>query len=244
MQVIGAATAQWEFQGSPFFSFGSTMSADGRVIIGDRVNLTNNQRVGFRWTEDEGFHDLILPGYARSRVHDVTPDGRWVLGTCEGPIDPANPNRALMLYGVDTGLLNLNDVLADQGLGDAFAGLTFNLNEGPFIAGDGLAIAGTVVHANDVREGWVIYLDPIAILPGDFNHDGTVDAADYIVWRKGFATGAYMQTDYDLWRAHFGRGAGSNSSIEAIPEPMSAAIALLALAGCSLWLRAGSCRSR
>jgi hypothetical protein len=90
----------------------------------------------------------------------------------------------------------------------------------------------------------VIYLDPIAILPGDFNHDGTVDAADYIVWRKGFETGTYMQTDYDLWRAHFGRGAGSNSSIAAIPEPMSAALALLALACCSLWLRAGSCRSR
>ena len=24
----------------------------------------------------------------------------------------------------------------------------------------------------------------IAELPGDFNHDGTVDAADYVVWRK------------------------------------------------------------
>jgi hypothetical protein len=157
----------------------------------------------------------------------------------------------MMLYGEDTGLLNLNDVLADQGLGDAFAGLTFNLiNEGPFIAGDGLAIAGNIIHANNVREGWVIYLDPIAILPGDFNHDGTVDAADYIVWRKGFATGTYMQTDYDLWRANFGAtadgaAAAANSPITpAIPEPMSATLGLLALAFYSLFTRGVSCLSR
>ena len=34
----------------------------------------------------------------------------------------------------------------------------------------------------------------VAGLPGDFNHDGTVDAADYVVWRKnpgGFPVDAY-----------------------------------------------------
>ena len=44
-------------------------------------------------------------------------------------------------------------------------------------------------------------------LPGDFNHDGTVDAADYIVWRKTDGTPA----GYNTWRANFGQPAGSGS---------------------------------
>ena len=39
--------------------------------------------------------------------------------------------------------------------------------------------------------------------PGDFNRDGTVDAADYVLWRR---TGG-SQDDYETWRAHFGQSA-------------------------------------
>ena len=38
---------------------------------------------------------------------------------------------------------------------------------------------------------------------GDFNNDGSVDAADYVVWRNGLGT-IYTQSDYDTWRANFG----------------------------------------
>jgi hypothetical protein len=53
-------------------------------------------------------------------------------------------------------------------------------------------------------------------IPGDFNGDFHVDAADYIVWRKTFGqTGLNLpadgngdqvvdQLDYDIWRAHYG----------------------------------------
>jgi autotransporter-associated beta strand protein len=56
--------------------------------------------------------------------------------------------------------------------------------------------------------------------PGDFNHDGKVDAADYVLWRSGFGT-IYTQTDYDAWRAHFGQvSSGSNvSENSSVPEP-------------------------
>jgi hypothetical protein len=56
-------------------------------------------------------------------------------------------------------------------------------------------------------------------LSGDYNADGTVDAADYVVWRKTGGT----QAAYDTWRAHFGETAGSGSTaIEsaAVPEPL------------------------
>jgi hypothetical protein len=71
---------------------------------------------------------------------------------------------------------------------------------------------------------------------GDFNLDGTVDAADYIVWRKN-PGGIYTQDDYNTWRAHFGQTAGSGSALPsaeplsaAVPEPTSLVLVLLAAA--------------
>jgi hypothetical protein len=70
-------------------------------------------------------------------------------------------------------------------------------------------------------------------LPGDFNHDGSVDAADYIVWGKTNGTTA----GYNLWRANFGNMSGSGtSSNSTVPEPASALVLLLgaALMYCSV----------
>lgn len=54
-------------------------------------------------------------------------------------------------------------------------------------------------------------------LPGDFNHDGFVDAADYVVWRKG--GGVFTPGDYSTWREHLGEAALSGESLIAVPEP-------------------------
>ena len=51
----------------------------------------------------------------------------------------------------------------------------------------------------DSSEG-VFLSSAVAHVPGDFNNDGTVDAADYVVWRKTDGT----QAGYDRWRANFG----------------------------------------
>ena len=48
-----------------------------------------------------------------------------------------------------------------------------DINDAGQITGQGLI--GGQYHA--------YLLTPVPI-PGDFNHDGTVDAADYVVWRK------------------------------------------------------------
>jgi hypothetical protein len=63
-------------------------------------------------------------------------------------------------------------------------------------------------------------------VPGDFNSNGVVDAADYAVWRKGLGT-VYTADDFNIWRSHFGEfdGSGSGSAAgafnESIPEPAS-----------------------
>jgi GH35 family endo-1,4-beta-xylanase len=73
-------------------------------------------------------------------------------------------------------------------------------------------------------------------LPGDYNTNGLVDAADYVVWRDtlgqygsnltadGNGNNQIDLGDYDVWRAHFGRAlsAGSPASSRAkasVPEP-------------------------
>ena len=43
-------------------------------------------------------------------------------------------------------------------------------------------------------------------LAGDFNRDGSVDAADYVVWRRHLSGNSFVDTaNYQTWRANFGR---------------------------------------
>ena len=41
-------------------------------------------------------------------------------------------------------------------------------------------------------------------LPGDFSGDGLVDAADFVIWRNGFAEGKMTMDDYNRWRDNYG----------------------------------------
>jgi hypothetical protein len=59
------------------------------------------------------------------------------------------------------------------------------------------------------------------VLPGDYNVNGVVDAADYVVWRNGLGT-TFAQNDYNVWRANFGQMALSGADVganAAVPEP-------------------------
>jgi hypothetical protein len=84
-------------------------------------------------------------------------------------------------------------------------------------------------------------------VPGDYNSNGIVDAADYVVWRDrlgstttlpnevpGVTPGTVTNEDYTAWRARFGRtsgaGAGVLGAAAAVPEPSSWAVAVLLLA--------------
>jgi endoglucanase len=90
------------------------------------------------------------------------------------------------------------------------------------------------------------------LLPGDFNFDGLVDAADYTVWRDSLGLtgtanaadanfdGLVDDEDYDTWLANFGNllpeaGAGALAG-GAVPEP--GAMTLLVVGCVSLGVRA------
>ncbi|TWT31334.1 hypothetical protein KOR34_47140 [Posidoniimonas corsicana] len=85
----------------------------------------------------------------------------------------------------------------------------------------------------------------VPILPGDYNDDGRVDAADYTVWRDNLGSGVSLTNDstpgvgpddYLRWRNNFGRtddsfAGGPSLSAGAAPEPgcWPVLLALLAL---------------
>jgi hypothetical protein len=79
-----------------------------------------------------------------------------------------------------------------------------------------------------------VLINPNAALLGDFNGNGTVDAADYVVWRKGLGT-TYTPDDYNTWRSQFGRTPGSATGDglngAAVPEPLAISLILVAASG-------------
>ena len=73
---------------------------------------------------------------------------------------------------------------------------------------------------------------------GDYNGNGTVDAADYTLWRDNLGSttplangtgGTVGQADYELWKENFGdtSGAGASLGPGAVPEPAAAAIVVI-----------------
>ena len=84
-------------------------------------------------------------------------------------------------------------------------------------------------------------------LVGDYNFNGTVDARDYLIWRKTFGSSATAspadgdldgdvdQADYNIWRAHFGEkaallGAGLSLLGRSVPEPSTLYLASFTIA--------------
>ncbi len=103
---------------------------------------------------------------------------------------------------------------------------------------------GTVVFPDNSGR-WTVNYNPNSIvlhlaagssgIAGDYNHNGVVDMADYVLWRdtKG-QTGSGLAADgnndnvvndldYSFWRARFGNTSGSGSGLAggtaAVPEP-------------------------
>ncbi|QDU87542.1 hypothetical protein Pla175_09040 [Pirellulimonas nuda] len=87
-----------------------------------------------------------------------------------------------------------------------------------------------------------VFLRIISTLPGDYNGDGAVDAADYTVWRDsldqtgaglaadGTGDGVVDGADLEFWRGRFGNTAGGGlPQAAAVPEPNGLLLALVGL---------------
>jgi T5SS/PEP-CTERM-associated repeat protein len=117
------------------------------------------------------------------------------------------------LFGAFANVANGQRLATSDGLG------SFLVNYGP----------GSAFNPNHI----VLSAFQTAALPGDFNLDGKVDAADYVKWRKGLGTN-YTPAHFNIWRANFGAMAGGGAADQSAPEPTLLPLTIIAGGGVQL----------
>jgi hypothetical protein len=180
-----------------------------------------------------------------------------------GPLNSVTVGSNLKVWPGGTIALAQGGTLDISGAANLGGDLKFNLTATPDPhAGDSFQIlsatggvsgtfATTMLPTLDPGLTWnVVYaatsvsLTVVAGLPGDFNGNGVVDAADYVMWRNNVGSTTALPNDsiggtigpaqYSEWRAHFGQTSGSGSgAIEtgssSVPEPTAATLVFGAL---------------
>ncbi|WP_197527701.1 hypothetical protein [Posidoniimonas polymericola] len=142
--------------------------------------------------------------------------------------------------------------------GDALigAGQSYSLGDMFLVGGDEdltLEFVLSVDGVAEVRQGLVQYGAIPAGVPGDYNNNGIVDAADYTIWRDnvgpgslpnegGISPGTVDNADYAFWASRYGStsgvGAGAGAAPASVPEPGALAAVLWGLlAACGLVAR-------
>ena len=107
---------------------------------------------------------------------------------------------------------------------------------------------GSFLVSYDGTSNSVVLTDFIAGLPGDYNNDGTVDLADYTVWRNhlgGTAGTLPNDTDggtiglaqYTTWKANFGATQTFSSALANTSVPEPGTLGLMLAAGLLMGLR-------
>jgi hypothetical protein len=133
---------------------------------------------------------------------------------------PNQPGQGSMFSSRDTA----------TGVGDLWSQLTFAFTGG-----------GSFMATSASNAVWSFFQDTdtaAELGAGDYNHNGTIDAADYTVWRDslgstsklaadGNGNGMIDAGDFDVWKTHFGQTLSSADAASGIPEPSTAALLII-----------------
>jgi T5SS/PEP-CTERM-associated repeat protein len=148
--------------------------------------------------------------------------------------------RLTLINGFVPTAVQTFDVLDSFGITGAFSNAA---NGQRLTTADGLgSFVVNYLPADAESRNHIVLTNFVSVpLPGDYNHNGIVDAADYTVWRDTLGqTGAGLAADgngnnqidagdYNIWKVHFGSHAGSGSGgTAAVPEPSAIALAMMA----------------
>jgi hypothetical protein len=108
---------------------------------------------------------------------------------------------------------------------------------------------GLPFNGNAPDLGWQESIPPAPALPGDYNGDNVVDAADYVTWRDALGTtatlendetpGSVDEADYGVWKANFGQSliGGGAVAAGAVPEPDAIILLSISAIGVTGWRR-------
>jgi endonuclease I len=144
--------------------------------------------------------------------------------------------------------------IPSDSIGHTFSAVLNTTSVGTFSAVYSLLFSDENI-AGALNKSLTLTLTGTVRLPGDYNNDGAVDAADYTIWRRtyGDSAAAYSGADGDgngmigdgdltVWRAHFGDvapGAGLGATA-AVPEPAAIWLVIVCLTvGLVRWVRLG-----
>ena len=204
-------------------------SGSGSVVVTAGV-LGGTGEVGGSLTNQSG--GIVAPGRSAGTLSVAT-----------NYTQAAGATLAVELGGTADGLFDLLDVAGtanlmgtiDISLIDGFtpaSGNSFKIVSSSNLITSGLTLAGQSTGFSLSTSGNNLFLNFSSGLNGDYNGDGKVNAADYVLWRKNPAMYGGNPAGYNTWRANFGNPPGSGSAVDtgaSVPEPSSGAIfALLA----------------
>jgi GH35 family endo-1,4-beta-xylanase len=204
-----------------FGTFSNVSANDSATILGQAMRLMfgNPQSTGFinwDWTKEDNGEGQWAPNAALYTVSTgswndftITPAGKvWqdMMGIQDWDGNSSNGWTTQLTTTVGlNGAVNFNGYYGDY-----------------------------VLTANGVNYSFTFKKKTISGLGGDFNNDGKVNVADYILWRNGGplqndATPGVQPADYVIWRTNFGKMVGKGAETETVPEPSILVLSVAAL---------------
>jgi hypothetical protein len=201
--------------------------------------VINNAAAPILYRNDGGNTNDYLRIKPQGRFSNRDGIGAWIKVTP----DLTNPDRVLV-WEVDGGssFVSQNEHIAHFGLGTSSDLIDLIQIVWP--------ASGVVQELRNVEPNQVLTI--VERQPGDFNGDGQVNAADYVLWRNTSGTtmphgtgadangdGSIDSADYGLWKANYGvvlqsSAAGAMTTVgHVVPEPASYSLAAVgAIAAC------------
>ena len=177
-------------------------SAGSTHVTGDLTINSGALQIKIGGTSAGEFDSLVVDGAA-------TLGGALEVSLLDGfAFEPDNMIEILNIAGARTG---------------EFAGLGEGALVGNF--GQDLFITYAAGDGNDVA------LYTLAGIPGDFDGDGNVDGADFLVWQRDPGVGNLAD-----WQANFGTGSAQAGGA-AVPEPASRVVAVVLFATLAMLAR-------
>ncbi len=175
-----------------------------------------------------------------------------------------NANNTSGMITIGAPIISPDEVIyIDPNIGSARAAAAYNEGVAAGTTTYSWTISGEAAPPNsDYRRidaaAFAVVGDLVGAIPGDFNNDSIVDAADYTVWRDnlgasreilpgGSATsdvGTIDEADYALWRSNFGATSGNLAPSAVVPEASSLVLLLAGTLAAAGLKRAGLNRRR
>ena len=78
-------------------------------------------------------------------------------------------------------------------------------------------------------DDFTIQRSAVSASPGDFDSDGDVDGADFLMWQQGETSDSHRAEDLADWQANFGAAALPAATSTAVPEPTTGVLLMLGI---------------